>query len=495
MLRNIISSIVVASASIFSANALTVNNTVAGSLAENISSPENVTTLTVSGRVNAADLFYISSSMPSLVSLDLRAVTIEAYRGVKLQGLSTYPAATIPQASFSGSKLQSVSLPIMTDLSIGEGAFAGSSLRSVTLNANVVSVGAGAFTGCPELTSAVISSPELGTGAFAGCPKLATVTITNPIHLGERSFSGCDALISVNGSDNVVAVGERAFADCITLSDFAFGSSLTEIGDEAFTASALTAIDLAGCRQLQSVGDWAFAKMPALTSVNMGSVRTIGEGIVFDCPALTDMRASAAATAVPAYAYVGDVKMDTTHMLPPMTEQIGDYALAGMTQVETLTLPESVEYIGSYAMKDMSGLKSLTVSTSDVPSLGENVWDGVNQPQAILYVPIGAKYSYEGADQWREFTIVEGTTGVDDALVPETVSGLRGRFVGDELQVSIDGVDIESLALYDTAGMMLASLQPMSDMVSIDTEGMSTRIFIITATLTDGRTATLKLAK
>ncbi|MDO4319709.1 MAG: leucine-rich repeat domain-containing protein [Bacteroidales bacterium] len=483
-----------AATSVMAANALTVNNPVAGQLSHNISSTDGVTELVLSGRINAADLYFVSEAMPALTSLNLRNATIEAYRGVKLKGSVSYPEATIPRFVFSGSRLQSLTLPV-TPVSIGEGAFAGSDLRSVTLPSTVVTVADGAFTGCPQLASVTVSCAELGSGTFAGSPKLTTVTITNNVELGVRSFAGCTGLQTVNGSDKVTVVGDRAFADCPSLRNFTFGPVLTEIGDEAFTAAGLKNINLENCRQLQTVGDWAFAKMPELVSVRMGAVPNVGEGIVFHCPALTEMRASTTATAVPDYAYVDDTKMDTTYMLSPQTTDIGDYALANMTQVETLVLPSTVESIGSYAMKDMTGLKSLTVSSDGVPALGDNVWDGVDQPKAILYVPTGDKEAYEAADQWKEFTIVEGVTGVDDAVIPETVAGLRGRFVGDELQVSIDGVEIERLSLYDTAGVLLVSLEPMSDMVCVDTEGMSTRIYIVSALLGDGRTATLKLAK
>lgn len=494
MLRNIISLLVVSAATVLSAGALTVNNQTAGQLSQNISSPDGVTELTVTGKLNAADLYFMSESMPALTTLNMYSVSIEAYRGVKLNGSVAYPEATIPAFVFSSSKLQNVTLPA-SNVSIGEGSFAGSALRTVTLPANIVSVSDGAFTGCPQLTSVTISCGELGAGVFAGCPKLTTVTITNNIALGVRSFAGCTGLQTITGSDKVTVIGDRAFADCPALTDFTFGPSLTKIGEEAFTASGLKSVNLEKCSQLQSVGNWAFAKMPELVSVRLGAVAKVGEGIVFGCPALTEMRSSTAATAVPAYAYVGNTKMDTTYMLSPQATEIGDYALANMSQVETIILPPTVESIGSYAMKDMTGLKAVTVSSDGVPALGEKVWDGVDQPGAILYVPKGDKEAYENADQWKEFTIVEGVTGVDDAVIPETVAGLRGRFVGDELQVSIDGVDIERLSLYDTAGILLVSLEPMSDLVCIDTEGMSTRIYIVAAQLSDGRTATLKLAK
>lgn len=484
----------IASAASISANALTINTT-AGELKNAVTSPATVKDLTVTGSMDASDYFFISREMTSLATLDLSNTTISSYNGLKINGRTAYEANTVPASAFVGSTVRSVILPSKGEIAIGDAAFAGSQLTSIALPSNIRTVGDGAFTGCPNLAKATVECPVLGTGAFAGCASLETVEITNPVEIGSRSFADCTSLSVLTGSDKVTLIGERAFADCPRLTTFTFGESLTEIGMQAFTASGLASVNLDECRRLASVGPWAFANMPDLTSVRMGTVREIGEGVVFDCPRLADFHASEGAVTIPAYAYAKDTGMDTTYMFPPTTAEIGAYALYGMTQISTLTLPESVEYIGDHAMKDMTALKSLTVSTSEVPALGEGVWDGVNQADAYLFVPKGAGPDYDSADQWKEFTVVEAVTGVDDAVVPEQVSSLRGRFVGHELQVSASGVEISRLSLYDTAGMLLASVEPMSDLVTIDTEGMAARIYIVSAILGDGRTATLKLAK
>ncbi|MDE6495815.1 MAG: hypothetical protein K2L30_06225, partial [Duncaniella sp.] len=91
---------------------------------------DNLTTLTITGAVNAADLHFICTSLPSLETLDLSGVTVEAYNGKTLvANRGDFPASTLPAYILSGLNASTVILPASLT-AIGEGAMMGAAVKS-----------------------------------------------------------------------------------------------------------------------------------------------------------------------------------------------------------------------------------------------------------------------------------------------------------------------------------------------------------------------------
>lgn len=485
-------------AAVFAASATDVVLKAPGSLASAIDDPAAVSTLTVSGPMDASDFFFIARNMPGLTALHLSEATIAGYKGTAIEGLSQYDANLIPRGVLAGSAIASLTLPGQEGLIIGEGAFAGTPVKTLTVPANVAAIGAGAFAVCPQLTQATIAAPEVGVGAFADCPKLARVTFSAPAAVDRAAFARCEALAAVDGSANITAIGPAAFMGCSALKNFAFGSKLTTVGERAFSRSALTKADLSACPANLTVGDWAFAEMPSLSSADFSRAASTGAGVVFNCPKLSAF-AAAKTDSIADYAYTYNSSLGADGLLPAGIRVVGAHALHGLSQVSAITVPSSVEYIGDGAMEDMTGLQHITTESSNVPTLGTEVWRGVDQPSVTLHVPDGATDAYAAAEQWQNFTIAD-PAGVDEITdsdgSPAGLPGLKGRFAGHELQVSIAGeLSISRLALHDLSGLLLLAVEPYDSFVAIDTTDLSGRIFLVSALLSDGRTASLKLAR
>jgi len=474
------------------ASALDVQTT-AGTLAERVQSPGEVTELVLSGTINSIDFKYIDESMPALRSLSLKNVTISATESTTPGKVNAYPANTIPAFAFGGSKIENIEFPTSA-FSLGDGAFSGSAIKSLNLPANVANVGDGCFSGCPNLKTVSVGGGTFGVGVFAGCPLLESVNFSVPAVLPSNTFSNCTALAKVNGSMNIESIGSRAFADCGSLSELDFGDNLSEIGDEAFVGAGLTSVDLTKCAKLKTIGEWAFARMPRLTTLSMGDKAEMSEGMVFDCPNLKTFNISGATTEIPAYAYAKNASIDSAGIFNDNVTRIGNHSLHGVSGIETLTLPSGVEQIGDGAMQKMTGLKSLTIESATRPELGSDVWAGIDQSKVDLYVPNGQESDYKSADQWQSFNIY-AVSGMVDAVDNMAVDNLKGRFVGDELQVSVSGVDIDAISVYDPSGVLLVSGEPVAEFVTIDMSGFQTRVFVVTARLSDGRVAALKIAK
>lgn len=470
-----------------------------GSLEGAFTDPSGVLVLKVKGPMDASDLFFISEKMTDLSSLDLSEATIEAYEGKKLHGATTYDANLIPAAAFAGTGLTAVVLPSTEGLVVGPAAFAASALESFSASTKNLVLGAGALSSCPELASVSLpASATLENHAFASCPKLAEVSLGGITAVPDNCFSNCGELATVGGTENLSTIGASAFQGCSSLALFSFPAALKSLGADAFRDCGLTEVRLGGSTALKSLPAWAFANNESLWAVTLPeNLASIGEGCFFDCPSLSDIPLPKALTEIPAYAFLGASSLGGSDLNNGRIERIGAFALKDATGVSDLQLPATVSSIGSGAMEGMTGLRKIDASgLTEVPELGEGVWEGVNQSEVELHVLQSVSEEFKAAPQWQDFKFMV-TTGSDSAILPDGASGVavEGRFVGNELQLRSRGSDIVLVQVYRPSGALVATASPSATDASIDTSATSGSIFIVECTLADGSRAALKLMR
>src|SRR5665647_1790802 len=192
---------------------------VAGTLSSLLTSNQRdtITSLVLSGTIDARDFKCLRDSMPRLAELDLSAVTIAAYTGTEesLGGtiIIVYPANTLPElAFFCCSGLTTIKLP-NSITSIGDYAFgACSRLTTITLPNSVTSIGFSAFGYCRGLTSITLpnSVTSIGSNAFDDCSGLTSITLPNSIaSIGNFTFSGCRGLTTISLPNSVTSIGSN----------------------------------------------------------------------------------------------------------------------------------------------------------------------------------------------------------------------------------------------------------------------------------------------
>lgn len=169
----------------------------AGGLSTALTADElnSLSTLTVTGTMDARDFKVLCDSMPHLADLDLSGASIAAYAGVT----GTYPANTIPMNAFYNSSarygntnLKNIKLPL-TISSIGANAFGDcSGLITVSIPSSVVSINGNAFYNCTGLKSITIpaSVSFIGSYAFYNCRGLTSIIVNSsyPIDLTNTSL-------------------------------------------------------------------------------------------------------------------------------------------------------------------------------------------------------------------------------------------------------------------------------------------------------------------
>ena len=418
--------------------AVTVETT-AGQLSQAVEDTQ-ITSLTVTGTIDARDFHFIGQSLRQLTELDLSAAEIVAYEDPQalLTGSTTsFSARAIPSVLLMGLPLRQLSLPANLEC-IGQAAFAGCvSLENVTLPVTLKEIAPYAFSGSGLKQVTVPDSVAVvGEGAFSRCVALESAVVFSPV-IGDYAFLGDTSLSSVTFADAVATLGRSAFSGCTALNQLTWNaaSELAVIGDEAFYGSGVTTFDFESLTHLSSVGRFAFASTPLQRAI-LPTGTTLGEGAFFYADSIAAATLPSDLTVVPAFAFAGLKKATTEQPMSEGVTTIGEYAFYDWCAAQYFTLPSTLQYIGTKAMAGMTGLQKLDV-LGDVAQLGDSVWAYVDQPSVKLDVVNGNVPDFEAAMQWRDFHIlhayllgdVNGDGFVDVTDVSVTISHLLNEEV------------------------------------------------------------------
>ena len=147
-----------------------------------------------------------------------------------------------------------------------------------------------------SLRSVTITKDSIGFGALSSCPMITSVTLSsNCQSIGDRAFSNCEGLTSIAIPASVKNIYEYAFSYCKNLETITFANTgttaaLKSIGMDAFTGcEKLKSITIP--RSVTTIGDGAFSRCKSLTSIVIpASVTSMGyEVIDNNCTALTNI--------------------------------------------------------------------------------------------------------------------------------------------------------------------------------------------------------------
>lgn len=415
------------------ARALEVDCTAGG--LENLVSDTGIKELRVTGKMNAADFDFITTSLTEVEKLDIGTITIESYNGKALSGgLISSPEHTLPPYALAGSRIQHLQLP-NTLIEIGEGSLAASHISRIDIPAGVMKIGAAAFNGCDRLVE------------VSGCEGVTS--------LGDYSFKGCVSIESIQ-LKSVTYIGKEAFSGCASLSNVTCGSNLVSIGDEAFNGSAIERVDLSHCQRLEKIGSWSYGHCKMLKEVKLPeSLTMLGDGAFFDCKSLEKTTLPSKLTNLPPYLFKGAALSSAAGIIGEQTESLGRYTLHSNDRIREIKLPARINALDNKALAEMKGLRLLDVTQLEsIPRLGADVFEGTSGKHATLLTINSMANAYEMAEQWKEFSV----KGIDPAGIEMTTTdgkSISYTYDGYTLSISADR-GIDSATLYDSMGRVMS---------------------------------------
>lgn len=468
MAKRLLLVITIAVAAMLQLHAINVTTT-AGKLATVVTN-HNITSLTVSGTIDARDFKFITDELNALKTLNLANANIVAYSSTEQDQLITgshhYIARDLPYCALAGHiALENLTLPSNLK-TIGYGALAGcTKLKAITFPQSLVSIGDDAFNSCSSLTSITIVNriSQLGSKAFAHCVNLTTLEI-NPyvtLEIGDEAFADCVKLHDVTIGYKVTKIGNGAFNGCTAMKEIYIksGSQLEDIADMAFYNSGLEKFDFAKTPLLKHLGAWSLARTN-LSSLNVPShVKSLDEGTLFYNKKLTSLDLPKTLSYLPDYMLAGCDALKGTKFMTLKLGSIGDYAIYNQSQHTSITLPFEVYYIGTQAMAGMTGLSEITSEPLEVPELGEEVWAGLDQSSVKLNVNTESVIAYKNATQWMDFIVgaaqLRGDVNGDGFVNNKDATAERLYLVdGNSQGIIIDLTDVNGDGLLNVADIV-----------------------------------------
>jgi hypothetical protein len=239
-----------------------------GSLGKALSAEvkNSITSLTLTGSMDARDFRTIRFGMPLLEVLDISAVTIEAFLDTTYGNHILYPANALPTGTLFGSdfmktyfalsehpRLSVLKLPVSLTTISSWSLQDCSHLVSVEIPSGVTTIGREAFARCRALPTITIPSSvtEIGREAFCYCDELVSIELPPLLKtIEESTFNGCRSLLMIDIPDSVTTIKNLVFEFCSSLTSVTIPRSVTYIGYQIFV----------WCTKLQSI--FSYPRIP-----------------------------------------------------------------------------------------------------------------------------------------------------------------------------------------------------------------------------------------
>lgn len=200
-----------------------------------------ITSLKITGHLDANDFIHLRDYFTKLEMLDLSEVDILA-NTLPEYALSnmTMDSLLLPNSIrtlgrnsvYNCAQLKHVTMPLFLD-SIGPSAFLKCvSLRQIDLNHFIQHIEEGAFSGCWALDSVKFeaSISKLANNLFNACSSLTSINLPLGIeHIGEAAFIGNSSLVHIGLPNSLKSIGFAAFEGCTKLEELRLPGSIDSI--------------------------------------------------------------------------------------------------------------------------------------------------------------------------------------------------------------------------------------------------------------------------
>lgn len=347
-----------------------------------VSESKTITTLTITGNIDARDFMFMRDKMTALSILDLTLVTIKAYIGTDgtIAGVNTsYSANEIPPFAFYDpsmltykTTLASIKFPAYVT-KIGEKAFyyCSNLANTIIIPATLTKISDYAFYGCTAISSFSVVSSNTRYSSNNGVlfnksqdtlfifppSKGSSYTIPSTVkHIGNSAFDNCLKVSSISIPSSVTSIGSYAFSYCSGITgDLILPSSLKKLGEGAFYGCWNLTGTINIPSTLVDLGNYCFLESNNVMAINVATsnpVYSSDNGLLFSKNVDT--------------LFVCPPAKSATINIPSTVKLIGSHAFYNCSKLTgTLNIPQIVDYIGYYAFYGCTGLSSFSVDSNN----------------------------------------------------------------------------------------------------------------------------------
>ena len=260
------------------------------------------------------------------------------------------------------------------------------SIQKVTIEENVLSVGNRAFSGCVNLSTVDFANSvqRVGDQAFSSCVNLKQLVLPESMtELGSMAFSGCSNMECIlidhdnlyySSSDGVVFNKDQSKLvqyPTAKMGDYSVPSTVTVIDNQAFAfCNGLTGIKISA--NVEKIGAQAFWGCQSLERIDVDSGNegyTSFGGVLFDKTMTTLL-------AYPA-------KKTGAYIIPAGVSTIVNSAFSYCNNVTSITIPLSVKTIDAQAFLYCNGITSIIIPSS-VTEIGMNGFMGCTKLERVF---------------------------------------------------------------------------------------------------------------
>lgn len=311
-------------------------------------------------------------------------------------------------------------------------AFEGcSTLSEITIPEQVTSIGAAAFSNCPNLTTvnfnaeacnsahkangdkvvAAFNNPAITTVNFGpkvhnipnylfyGCRGITDLQLSPSTEtIGECAFLNCSSIKQVTIPETVTSIGGRAFGGCENLSTIYFNAincvNVTtydkNVPIPAFEGSSITTVYFGD--KVRSIPDNAFAGCRQLRNIQIPTqVRQIGQKAFFNCTSLPFITIPEDVTSIGGLAFAGCENMTVLNFnarrCTGVTKTEGNItysAFQNCVAIKTVNIGDSVELLPEYMFQGCAGINKINIPKR-VKQIGQHIFDGCTSLNTIIY--------------------------------------------------------------------------------------------------------------
>ena len=365
-------SLFILSVLVLQAQTKTVNVTTAGTLSTVITTTETgtISSLIVSGNIEARDVAFMRDKLSVLSTLDLSAANIKAYTGIDgtYSGITlTYPINELPLCAFYNANTLTYK----------------STLTSVTLPLTLKSIGGSAFYYCNALSGTLtipVGVTSIGSYALYGCWGLSAFSVV----AGNTRYSSSNGILySINQDSLFICPGSKSGSISIP-------STVTYIGSSSFDYCYNLTGTLTLPASLKTIGAYAFYYCTGLTgNISLPStITTIDDGAFYGCTGLTGVITIPNVTSyIGLYAFfdckgISSYQVDAANLRYTsnndalFSKNVDSLIVCAGTKNGTFSVPSTVKVIKSCAFYDCNLLSGSMNIPASVKSIGKYAFYG-----------------------------------------------------------------------------------------------------------------------